>query len=87
MIDLTGRSDIPVAEEVLAELTDICRDLELEFLVVGAAARDLVIHALQQSTPIRATEDIDIAVTVRIGEQFIELADRLTRKGALRGSW
>lgn len=81
MIDLTGRSDIPVAEEVLAELTDICRDLELEFLVVGAAARDLVIHALQQSTPIRATEDIDIAVAVRIGEQFIELADRLTRKG------
>lgn len=81
MIDLTGRTDIPVAEEVLAELASLCGELELEFIVVGAAARDLVIHALQRTDPIRATEDIDIGVAVRIGEQFTELADRLTRKG------
>lgn len=68
MIDLTARTDIPVTEEVLAELTALCGELELEFIVVGAAARDLVIHALQQTDPVRATEDIDIAVAVRIGE-------------------
>lgn len=82
MIDLTGRTDVPVAEEVLTELATTCRALDLEFLVVGAAARDLVIHALQRSDPIRATEDIDIAVAVRVGEQFTELAERLTRKGS-----
>lgn len=81
MIDLTGRTDVPVAEEVLTELAARCRALDLEFLVVGAAARDLVIHALQRSDPIRATKDIDIAVAVRVGEQFTELAEQLTRKG------
>lgn len=81
MIDLTGRTDVPVAEEVLTELAGICHGLELEFLVVGAAARDLVIHALQHNQPIRATEDIDIAVAVRVSEQFAGLTDRLTRKG------
>lgn len=81
MIDLTGRTDVPVAEEVLSALQATCRKLGLEFLVVGAAARDLTIHALQRSTPIRATEDIDIAVAVRVSEQFDEFAKHLKRKG------
>ncbi|ASK66170.1 hypothetical protein CFK39_10505 [Brachybacterium avium] len=81
MIDLTGRTDIPVAEEVLAELSTLCTELGLEYIVVGAAARDLVIHALQHTVPIRATEDIDIGVAIHVGEQLTELADRLSRKG------
>lgn len=80
MIDLTGRTDVPVAEEVLHELATTCRDLNLEFLVVGAAARDLVIHAHQHRQPIRATNDIDIAVAVRVGEQFTQLAGRMKKK-------
>lgn len=81
MIDLTGRTDVPVAEEVLEELATTCREFDLEFLVVGAAARDLVIHAHQHNQPVRATEDIDIAVAVRAGEQFTQLAGRMKRKG------
>lgn len=81
MIDLIGRTDVPVAEEVLAELATACRALDLEPLVVGAAARDLVIHAPQKSDPVRATHDIDIAVAVRADEQFAALARHLPRKG------
>lgn len=81
MIDLTGRTDIPVAEEVLAELASLCRDLALDFLVVGAAARDLVIHALQRTAPIRATNDIDIAVAIRDSREFTQLAARLPQNG------
>lgn len=77
IIDLTGRTDVPVAEEVLFELADVCAALGLEFLVVGAAARDLTIHALQASAPVRATEDIDIAVAVHTGEDFAHLSERL----------
>ena len=51
MIDLLGRSDVPVAEEVLAELASLCDAMGVEFIVIGAAARDLVIHALQKSVP------------------------------------
>jgi predicted nucleotidyltransferase len=81
MIDLTGRTDVLVAEEVLAELTVVCHTLGVEFLVVGAAARDLAIHALQRTTPVRATKDVDIAVAVEGTAQFEELAHHLRRKG------
>lgn len=81
MIDLTGRSDIPVSEEVLAELAELCDAVGIEFIVIGAAARDLVIHALQKSAPLRATEDIDIAVAVHLGEHYAELTERLTQSG------
>lgn len=81
MIDLTGRDDIPVPEEVLAELSRLCTDLDLDYIVVGAAARDLAIHARQRTAPVRATEDIDIAVAVRRGEQFSELTARLAPTG------
>lgn len=81
MIDLTGRDDIPVPEEVLAELSRLCTDLDLDYIVVGAAARDLAIHARQRTAPVRATEDIDIAVAVRHEEQFSELTARLAPTG------
>lgn len=81
MIDLTGRTDIPVPEEVLAELMQACEKVNVELLVIGAAARDLVIHAQQRTTPIRATHDVDIAVAVRTDDQFSELSAFLTRIG------
>lgn len=81
MIDLTGRTDVQVAEEVLAELTVVCHTLGVEFVVIGAAARDLAIHALQRTTPVRATKDVDIAVAVQGPGQFEELARHLRRKG------
>lgn len=84
MIDLTGRSDIPVSEEVLAELASLCEALDIEFIIIGAAARDLVIHALQKSAPLRATEDIDIAVAVRFGEHYAALTEGLTQTGRSR---
>lgn len=84
MIDLLGRSDVPVTEEALAELASLCDAMDIEFIVIGAAARDLVIHALQKSAPSRATEDIDIAVAVHLEEHYTELTKRLVPKGRSR---
>jgi predicted nucleotidyltransferase len=81
MIDLTGHTDVPVPEGALRELANLCRQADVEFLVIGAAARDLVIHSRQRSVPTRATTDIDIAVAVRNDEHFHRLSTRLTRKG------
>lgn len=82
MIDLTGHTDIAVPEEVLAELAAVCREAATDLLVIGAAARDLVIHARQRSQPVRATHDVDIAVAIRTDDEFRELSDRLSPKGA-----
>src|SRR5699024_4218811 len=81
MINLTGRTDVPVPEDALRDLTALCRTAEVEFLVIGAAARDLVIHSRQRSEPTRATKDIDIAVAVRGDEDFRALAQVLDRRG------
>lgn len=79
MLDLSGRTDIPVSEEVLAELADVCEKSGTEMFVIGAAARDLVIHARMQTKPVRATRDVDIAVAVRTDAQFQKLSRLLTR--------
>lgn len=81
MIDLIGRDDVPVPEEVIGELVEICHRSQIEFLVIGAAARDLVIHSQQNKEPTRATKDIDIAVAVHNNGQFLELAKKLSSKG------
>lgn len=80
MIDLFGLNDVPVPEEVLAELAVVCKESNVEMLVIGAAARDLVIHSQQHKEPIRATDDVDIAVAVRTDEQFLELAGTFARR-------
>lgn len=63
-LDLTGRDDIPVPEAVVAELAGRARRAGLDILVIGAAARDLVVHAPIRTTTTRATLDVDIAVAV-----------------------
>ncbi|UVI36880.1 nucleotidyl transferase AbiEii/AbiGii toxin family protein [Brevibacterium spongiae] len=82
MIDLAGHEDVPVPEDVLRELAAACRTVGVEFLVIGAAARDLVIHSQQRTAPVRATKDIDIAVAVRDDDHFRALTQVLARKGS-----
>lgn len=79
MIDLRGRRDVPVAEPVLAELASALGDLDIPFLVIGAAARDLAIHARQGATAVRATLDLDIAVAVDSSAEFEAIGARLPR--------
>lgn len=70
---------MPVAEPVLAELASALGDLDIPFLVIGAAARDLAIHARQGATAVRATLDLDIAVAVDSSAEFEAIGARLPR--------
>ncbi|SDB80363.1 Predicted nucleotidyltransferase [Raineyella antarctica] len=63
-LDLTGRTDVPVREEVIAELVALSRRAGLDILIIGAAARDLVVHAPVGAAAARVTLDIDVAVAV-----------------------
>ena len=47
---------------VYRDVADAARKLNLAFMVVGAAARDLVLHYGYGAAIRRATKDIDIAV-------------------------
>ncbi len=63
-LDLTGREGIPVPEAVIAVLVDRARTTGLDLLLIGAAARDLVVHGPVNQTAVRATLDVDVAVAV-----------------------
>lgn len=63
-MDLSAAEALPVPVEVLRELTERAERLGLTMLVIGAAARDLVVHAVTKQHVVRATLDLDVAVAV-----------------------
>ena len=61
--DLRDR-DVGVPLEVLRELVDRAERLGIAIVVIGAAARDLVVHAPTRQHPNRVTLDVDVAIAV-----------------------
>lgn len=61
--DLRDR-DVGVPLEVLRELVDRAARLGIAIVVIGAAARDLVVHAPTRQHPNRVTLDVDVAIAV-----------------------
>lgn len=59
--DASTRADLHLVATVVGELTPRAEARGLDLLVVGAAARDILLS----TRPARATNDVDIAVTVR----------------------
>lgn len=62
-VDLSDVPDLPVPHEVLRELSDRATRHGIEMLVIGAAARDLVVYAPTERSK-RATVDVDVAIAV-----------------------
>lgn len=81
LLDLSGVPDLPVPLEVLRLLHDRALRNRSRMLVIGAAARDLVVHAPSASQSPRATLDIDVAIAVdRAGfEAFTHELERVRR--------
>ena len=57
--------DVPV--DVVAVIADRAAELSLPMVLIGAAARDLCVHAPMTEYPDRATQDVDIALAVPRG--------------------
>lgn len=62
--------DVPV--EVVEVLAERAREYSLPMVLIGAAARDLCVHAPLDLFPERATQDVDIALAVPPGDVFAE---------------
>lgn len=63
------------------EIAAVCTGVGVEFLVVGATARDLVMHYGHGAPIKRATTDIDVAVLVADWGRFSELQGALVASG------
>ena len=80
LIDLTGKLPTGMVS-IYREVFDVASQLQLEELVVGAMARDLVlVHGFDARLE-RGTRDIDFAVQVKDWAAFQQLAAGLIGKG------
>jgi predicted nucleotidyltransferase len=60
----------PATLEVLRAVDRVTRELGVDYFVLGATARDIVLYGVFGIDPDRGTQDIDLAVAVRDWSQF-----------------
>jgi predicted nucleotidyltransferase len=80
--DLSGKIESSIIS-ALSEIQRVAGGLNLDFLVVGATARDLVMEHLYSVGAPRMTKDIDIAVCVAHWDEYKALIDALLAAGKL----
>lgn len=64
-----------------AEVSTIAEELGIPFVVVGAMARDLILHHVYGARVKRATEDIDFGMQVGTWDEFDRLKSALCEEG------
>lgn len=80
LLDLSRKID-PVSQALFAAVNEAAASLGLEFFVVGAAARDLVLELGHRQRSMRATLDRDFGVRVASWDEFSNLKKRLLSTG------
>ena len=79
-LDISGKIDTETVA-IYRALADISQRLNVPFLVIGATARDTVLH-YGHGTPIqRATTDVDFAVQVATWQEFEQVKQQLVDAG------
>lgn len=80
LLDLTDRID-PFTRLVLLSVANAAASLALQYFVIGATARDLVLHLHYGAELDRATRDLDFAVQVANWGDFDALKSELLKSG------
>lgn len=68
--------------EVLRQVDRVAREVALDYFVVGAMARDILLNGVFGLSAGRATRDVDLAVAVEGWPQFEAIKARLVGTGA-----
>lgn len=79
-LDISGKID-PRIVEVFASVSNVITELKMPYVVVGASARDLVLHHGHGAEIRRATDDVDFAMEVPDWNAFNVLKDKLIEQG------
>jgi len=80
LLDLSGKID-PALIEVCGVVANCNENLQIPYLVIGAFARDLVMHHGYGAPVQRATTDIDFALQVPSWAAFVALKTELVNNG------
>ncbi|MGM0672508.1 nucleotidyl transferase AbiEii/AbiGii toxin family protein [Thioalkalivibrio sp.] len=79
-LNVSNRID-PLLAEALGEIDRLAADLRIPFVVVGATARDMVLHHGFGLKVRRATRDIDLALEIAHWATFQDLENSLLATG------
>lgn len=79
--DVSANHEFDLQGDVLQHLLEHARKENLDVLLVGAAARDVLIRHVTKAVPERATSDIDVAVAVADWEEYRRLTSALESVG------
>jgi len=71
----------PALVELCSSIAKCTSKLQIPYLIIGASARDLVMHYGYGAAVQRATTDIDFALQVPSWDSFTELKNTLTKIG------
>lgn len=80
-IDLSKNTD-PVTTDCIKAIKIVADDLEIDFFIVGAAARDLILGQYYSLPTGLKTRDIDIGITVIDWEHYEKMKVRLISTGS-----
>ncbi len=73
--------DNPLLIDLLRQLTRTFSRIENDFFVIGATARDIILQVLANTSAIRKTRDLDIAIAVTGWDKYNEVCSALIEDG------
>ena len=72
--------DNPLLKDLLKELNDFFSTLNMDFYVIGATARDMILSNLHNLVPDRKTIDLDIAIGISDWIQYQAIEEKLPKR-------
>ena len=70
----------PLLKDLLKELNSFFGNINADFYVIGATARDIILSNLHDLIPDRKTDDLDIAIAITDWSQFQSIEENLPKK-------
>ncbi len=67
----------PLLKELLYKLTDFFQSVSLDFFIIGATARDIILSGIYNQASARRSIDLDIAIAIKEWEKFNQIAEGL----------
>ena len=83
LLDITAEIDRNTID-VIETINNVAKTIRLQFMVVGAIARDLFFEHIHNISPYRATLDIDLGVRVSQWDHFERLKQGLIKTGRFK---
>lgn len=80
MLDISGKIDT-LSLRVLKQIKEIADSLQINFFLVGATVRDMILNYVYDIKVYRATNDMDFAIRLKSWDEYSELTAAVEKAG------